>query len=152
MQRAPIFRTARANFENAQSNVLHDETMRSTTPPPTEPPQTTTATSTSKRRKGTLRPTHFVYAANPGPASVDEQGASPVTLEDDKPSKRARTHSPDSIRRKAARLKERARARTEEFMRRMNAERDARREARNQALMEDIIAEMPEEYNQPNGR
>ena len=49
-------------------------------------------------------------------------------------------------------MKERARARTEEFMRRMNAERDARRDARNQALMEDIIAEMPEEYTQPNGR
>ncbi|KAI9463658.1 hypothetical protein BJY52DRAFT_1202938 [Lactarius psammicola] len=129
-------RTARANFENARSNVLHDETMRGTTPPPAEPPQTTTATPASKRRKGTLH----------------EQGASPVTLEGDKPSKRPRTHSPDSIRRKAAaRLKERARARTEEFMRRMNAFRDARRDARNQALMEDIIAEMPEEYSQPNG-
>ncbi|KAH9002117.1 hypothetical protein EDB86DRAFT_3074445 [Lactarius hatsudake] len=129
MHRAPGVRTARPNFENAPSNALHDEIMRSTTPPPTEPPRTTTATPTSKRRK-------------------DEQGASPV-----KSSKRARTHSPDSIRRKAAtRLKERARTRTEEFMRRMNAERDARRDARNQALMEDIIAEMPEEYAQPNGR
>jgi hypothetical protein len=37
-------------------------------------------------------------------------------------------------------------------MRRMNAERDARRDARNQSLMEDIIAEMPEEYTQPNGK
>ena len=52
----------------------------------------------------------------------------------------------------ATRLKERARARTEDFMRRMNAERDARRDARNQSLMEEIIAEMPEEYRQPNGR
>jgi hypothetical protein len=42
--------------------------------------------------------------------------------------------------------------RTEDFMRRMNAERDARRDARNQSLMEDIIAEMPEEYTQPNGK
>ncbi|KAH9040793.1 hypothetical protein EDB85DRAFT_2140451 [Lactarius pseudohatsudake] len=128
MHRAPGVRTARPNFDNVRSNALHDETMRSTTPPPTEPPRTTTTTPTSKRRK-------------------DEQGASPV-----KSSKRARTHSPDSIRPKAAtRLKERARTRTEEFMRRMNAERDARRDARNQALMEDIIAEMPEEYAQPNG-
>ncbi|KAH9083545.1 hypothetical protein EDB83DRAFT_2511855 [Lactarius deliciosus] len=112
MHRAPGVRTTRPNFENARSNAFHDEIMRSTTPPPTEPPRTTTATPTSKRRK-------------------DEQGASPV-----KSSKRARTHSPDSIRRKAAtRLKERARTRTEEFM----------------PLMEDIIAEMPEEYAQPNG-
>ena len=58
------------------------------------------------------------------------------------------------MRRKAAatRLKERARARTEEFMRRTKAERDARRDARTQSLMEEIIAEMPEEYTQPNGR
>lgn len=134
MHRASVVRTARADFEeNARSNMLHDETMRSTTPPPKEPPETTDTTPTSKRRK-------------------DEQGASPATSEDNKPSKRARTHSPDSIRRKAAaRLKERARTRTKEFMRRMNAERDARRDARNRALMEDIIAEMPEEYNQPNG-
>ena len=52
----------------------------------------------------------------------------------------------------ATRLKERARARTEEFMRRMTAERDTRRDARNQSLMEEIIAEMPEEYTQPNGK
>src|SRR6266404_1697498 len=87
--------------------------------------------------------------ANPDSARVDEEGSSPVTLEDNKPAKRARTLSPDSIRRKAtARLKERVRVRirTDEFMRRMNAERDARRDARDQALMEDIIAEMPEEY------
>lgn len=133
MHRVPVFRTARANFSaNAQSNVLHDETMRSTTPP-REPPQTTTTTSASKRRK---------------------DDTSPVTPEDNKPSKRARTGSPDAVRRKAtaAKLKERVRARTEDFMRRMNAERDARRDARNQSLMEDIIAEMPEEHTtQPNG-
>ena len=44
------------------------------------------------------------------------------------------------------------RARTDDFMRRMNAERDARRDARTQSLMEEIIAEMPEEHTQPNGR
>lgn len=37
-------------------------------------------------------------------------------------------------------------------MRRMKAERDARRDARSQSLMEEIIAEMPEEHTQPNGR
>lgn len=100
-----------------------------------------------------IRPT-YLYTADPGSAGVDEEGVSSFTSEDKKPFKRARTRSPDSIRRKAgaARLKERARSRTEEFMRRMNAERDARRDARNRALMEDIIAEMPEEYTQPNGR
>jgi hypothetical protein len=70
-------------------------------------------------------------------------------LEEDlifKPSKRARTRTPESVRRKAsARVKERFRARTEEYMRRMNTEREARREARDRALMEDIIAEIPEE-------
>lgn len=51
IHRAPVFRTARANFSaNAQS---HDETMRSTTPP-REPLQTATTTSASKRRIGTL--------------------------------------------------------------------------------------------------
>jgi hypothetical protein len=74
---------------------------------------------------------------------------SPITLDDDltfKPSKRARTRSPESVRRTAfARTKERVRARTEEYMRRMNAEREARRDARERALMEDIIAEMPED-------
>jgi hypothetical protein len=93
--------------------------------------------------------------ANLGPALIDDENASPTTLEDGlrfKPSKRPRTHSPDSVRHKtAAKLKERARARTEEFMRRMNAEREARRDARDQALMEDIIAEVPEEYIWLNG-
>jgi hypothetical protein len=87
---------------------------------------------------------------------IDDENTSPTALEDGlgfKPSKRVRTHSPDSVRHKtAAKLKERARARTEEFMRRMNAEREARRDARDQALMEDIIAEVPEEHTWPNGK
>lgn len=66
-----------------------------------------------------------------------------------KPSKRARTRSPDSVRRPAAaRVKERVRARTEEYMRRVKTRRDAR----NPAFMEDIIAEIPEEYVRPGGR
>jgi hypothetical protein len=149
-------RTAQANiFANGSSNVLHDETMRNTTPPPS---QTATATPASKRRKGTLFfpiLTRLSNRVNRGSACVDEQDTSFVTQEADKPSKRARTGSPDSMRRKAAaaRLKERVRARTEQFMRRTNAERDARRDARTQSLMEEIIAEMPEEYTQPpNGR
>jgi hypothetical protein len=75
-------------------------------------------------------------------------------MDDDlfKPSKRARTRSPESVRRRAfARTKDRVRARTEEYMRRMNTEREARRDARERAFMEDIIAEMPEEHNRPNG-
>jgi hypothetical protein len=88
-------------------------------------------------------------------ALIDDECVSPTKAEDDlgfKSSKRARTHSPDSIRREtAAKLKERARTRMEEFTRRMNAEREARRDARDQALMEDIIAEIPEEYIWPNG-
>jgi hypothetical protein len=86
---------------------------------------------------------------------VDDQGISPTTLEGDlrfKASKRARTRSPDSVRRGAAKVKERVRARTEEFMHRVKTEIDARRDARNQAIMEDIIAEMPEEYVRPRGR
>jgi hypothetical protein len=87
---------------------------------------------------------------------VDDEGISPTTLEGNprfKPSKRARTRSPDSVRRgAAAKVKERVRARTEEFMRRVKTEFDARRDARNQAIVEDIIAEMPEEYVRPSGR
>lgn len=83
---------------------------------------------------------------------VDDEGTSPTTLEGDlkfKPSKRARTRSPDSIRRPAAaRVKERVRARTEEYMLRVKTRRDAR----NQTFMEDIIAEIPEEYVRPGGR
>jgi hypothetical protein len=95
----------------------------------------------------------FVYpSTNSGLTFVDDEGISPTTLEDDlmfKPSKRARTRSPDSVRRPAAaRVKERVRARTEEYIRRANTRRDAR----NQAFMEDIIAEMPEEYVRPGGR
>jgi len=78
-----------------------------------------------------------------------------VTLEDDfffKPSKRARTATPEWVSRGAStKAKERIRARTEEYMRRMNIERDARREARDRAFMEDIIAEMPEVHIRPNG-
>lgn len=91
-----------------------------------------------------------------GLALVDDQGISPTTLEGDlgfKASKRARTRSPDSIRRgAAAKVKERVRARTEEFMHRVKTEIDARRDARNQAIIEDIIAEMPEEYVRPRGK
>ena len=83
---------------------------------------------------------------------VDDEGISPTMLEGDpgfKPSKRARTRSPDSVRRPAAaRVKERVRARTEEYMRRVKTRRDAR----NPAFMEDIIAEIPEEYVRPGGR
>ena len=86
----------------------------------------------------------------------DDEGISPTTLESElkfKPLKRARTRSPDSVRRgAAAKVKERVRARTEEFMRRVRTEFDARLDARNQAVMEDIIAEMPEEYVRPSGR
>lgn len=95
----------------------------------------------------------FVYpSTNSGLTFVDDESISPTTLEDDlrfKPSKRARTRSPDSVRRPAAaRVKERVRARTEEYIRRAKTCRDAR----NQAFMEDIIAEMPEEYVRPGGR
>ncbi|KAI0305612.1 hypothetical protein B0F90DRAFT_1666464 [Multifurca ochricompacta] len=135
-QHVPIARTMRANVRDTPPNETPDEDMRPTIPssPPLQP---TAAPSTSKRR------------------NVDVQGASPTTMEDDfrfKPSKRARTHSPDSVRRGVtSKLKERARVRTAEFTRRMNAERDARRDARDQALMEDIIAEMPEDYIRPYG-
>lgn len=67
MHRAPpAVKTARANFfANARSNVLHDETMRSTTPPPKEPTQTTATTPASKRRKGTLFSSYSsVYPVN----------------------------------------------------------------------------------------
>jgi hypothetical protein len=95
----------------------------------------------------------FVYpSTNSGFTLVDDEGISPTILEDDlgfKPSKRARTRSPDSVRRPAAaRVKERVRARTEEYIRRAKTRHDAR----NQAFMEDIIAEMPEEYVRPGGR
>jgi hypothetical protein len=85
----------------------------------------------------------------------DDEGVSPATSEHDltfKPSKRARTRSPEWVRRGAsAKVKERFRARTEEYMRRMNTEREARRDARDRAFMEDIIAEIPEEHIRLNG-
>jgi hypothetical protein len=98
----------------------------------------------------------FIYPrTHSGLVLLDDESISPTTLEGDvnfKPLKRARTRSPDSIRRgTAAKAKER-RARTEEYIRRVKTEFNARREARNQAIMEDIIAEMPEEYVRQSGK
>lgn len=108
------------------------------------------------RSGGKVLNTLFLYShTDPSRVWADDRTTSPIMTEDEsrfKPSKRARTRSPDSVRRgTATKVKERIRARTEEYMRRMNTERDARRDARNQALMEDIIAELPEEYIQPSG-
>ncbi|KAI0268717.1 hypothetical protein BC834DRAFT_650355 [Gloeopeniophorella convolvens] len=119
----------RADHSSTTTRMPPDEHMEGTSPPRTPPRDT--ARPTSKRRK-------------------EEQDVSPVAPNGNssfKTSKRARTHSPDTLRREAsAKLKERVRSRAEEMTRRMHAERDARRAARDQTLMEEIIAEMPEDY------